>query len=174
MRQVMDRSPRPRCLRLRVDVYESDIGGDIALLRQDADNADWLRPSRSIADPNRHRRLVAVDVVTSGAEAEQLLRRTCARHPWANELELPRSGSSADGVGVACLLADILLDPAPYRLGEDIPTVGDTIGPTVGMHATPWPYNASTPTTDGEDEAVRLLLEEFVSELPGELWRKEG
>lgn len=173
MRQVMNRSSRPGCLRLRLDVYESGIGGDIALLRQDPDNADWLRPSKSIADPERDRRLVAIDAVTSSADAEQLLRSTCDCHPWANGFELPSSDSTGDGVGVACLIADIVLDPAPYRL-EEIPIVGDTIGPAVGMHATPWPYSASTSTTNGEAEAVLRLLEEFSSELPDELWREDG
>ncbi len=171
MSQVMDASLRSCCLRLRVEVYESAHGGDIELLRHDAGDAAGLQPSRWIADPKRDRRLVPVDAVTSTAEALQLLRTTCARHPWANGMELPISVSSADGVRVACLVADIVLDP--YGVEDEIPIVGDTIGRPLLMHATPWPYGVSTSMTDGEGEAVRLLVEEFVSELPGELWRAD-
>jgi len=170
----MDPSLRSCCLRLRVEVYESVIGADIELLRHDAGDAAWLQPSRCIADPKRDRRLVPADAVTSTAEAEQLLRTTCARHPWAKGMELPISVSSADGVRVACLVADIVLDPAPYQVADEIPIVGDTIGRPLLMHAMPWPYSASTSSTDGEGAAVRLLVEEFLSELPGELWRADG
>lgn len=160
-------------LLLNLDVAENRSVDDVASWRDLADHAPFRQGARSIARRQLTRASSAGDAAPSVEDAQQLLITTFGdQPPTANdELERENAGLGAAVSDVAYVIAAIMLvpDTLEFPPGEEVPTI-EHAGSRL-VHATPWPHKACS---IDEREAARILMEEFVSALPRELWRDDG
>jgi hypothetical protein len=116
------------------------------------------------------------DVVPAKADAQRVLSATFADHPMVNvSRRTDRAATGAGAMGpTALVVAEIVLLPelAPIPPGGEFPNVSEEVVSDPHLvHARPWRAQAEG---EAARDAGREILEQVISALPEQLWRREG
>lgn len=105
-------------------------------------------------------------------DADGMVGRTLTNHSLGN-LNTDRRANLSKAPH-AVIIAEIVLRPelAPIPPGGEFPDVTDEVlSEPIPFHATVWPYGANSVE---ERETAAELLQQVVSGVPLELWRRDG